>query len=179
MKKILLLTFIFLLSGCSNKIPKKTPNELLLAIKDYSCKMQISYSSNKNLTNYTAIQSYSSTGNYSMEFLDTENLKINYENSILNISSELSENNLELQNYPEINQNPLFLSYFIKTYFNSEESNNIEITEDTILLKLPNYNNSLHSAKLTFKNNLPYILTYFDVNGNEKVNIIYNEFTFI
>ena len=37
---------------------------------------------------------------------------------------------------------------------------------------------SIISAKLTFKDNLPHMLSYFDENGNEKVNIIYNEFNF-
>lgn len=179
MKKLLLILFIFLLSACSNKITSKSPHDILLSIKDYSCKMQISYFSNKNSTEYTATQSYSAIGKYHMEFLDKENLKINYENFILNISSSLSDKNIEMQNYEELNQNPLFLSYFISTYFNSEESNNIEVTSDSIKINLPDYNNYIHSAKLTFKNNLPYTLTYFDANGSEKVNIIYNEFTFV
>ena len=114
-----------------------------------------------------------------MEFLDTENLKINYENSLLDITSNLFEENLEIPNYTELNQNPLFLSYFINIYFNSEESNSAKITENSIHITLPNYNNALYSAELIFNNNLPHTLTYFDTNGNEKINILYNEFTFI
>ena len=83
------------------------------------------------------------------------------------------------KNYAEVNQNPLFLSYFINTYFNSEEIVNTKIKENSIHIILPNYNNSPHSAKLIFENNKPYTLTYFDENGNAKVNIIYSEFTFI
>ena len=179
MKKVIIFLFIFVLSACSKPTVQKTPDEILLSIKDYSCKMQILSTSNKNVTNYSASQTYSSAGQYSMEFLDKENLKINYENSILKITSSLFENNFEIQNYKELNQNPLFLSYFIHTYFNLEESSHIEKDDTSIHITLPNYNNYIHSAKLTFNNNLPYTLTYFDENGNEKVNIIYNEFTLI
>ena len=179
MKKIITILLILILSACSNNPTQKTPDEILLSIKDYSCKMQILSTSNKNVTNYLASQSYSSAGQYSMEFLDKENLKIDYENSILRITSSLFENNFEIQNYKELNQNPLFLSYFIHTYFNLEESSLIEKNDNSIHITLPNYNNYMHSAKLTFNNNLPYTLTYFDENGNERVNIIYNEFTLI
>lgn len=179
MKKIIPILFVCILSACSNETIIKSPNALLLEIKDYSCKMRIYSYSNKNSTEYSAIQSYSSSGKYSMEFLDNENLKINYENSILNITSKLFNNELKLENYTELNQNPLFLSYFINTYFNTEETGNIQITQNSIHIMLPNYNNELYSAELTFNNNLPYTLTYFDKNGNEKVNIIYSEFTFI
>jgi len=179
MKKIPLFIFIFILTACSPKVTPKTPHELLLSIKDYSCKMQISYFSNKNQTEYSAIQTYSGIGKYSMEFSDEENLKINYENRILDITSKPVEKSITMQNYPESNRNPLFLSYFINTYFNSEEPNKAEFTENSVHITLPNHNEYLYSAKLTFENNLPHTLTYFDENGNIKVNIIYNEFTFI
>ena len=179
MKKALLFIILFCLTACSNKVTPKTPNEILVSIKDYSCKLEISYFSNKNTTTYLASQKYSSIGEYNMEFLDKENLKINYSNSNINISTSLLEKNLELSNYKELNQNPLFLCYFINTYFNLENSTDIKTTENSIHIPLPNYNSHLSSAKLIFKNNLPYELTYFDENGNARVNIIYSEFTFI
>lgn len=179
MKKVIPLIFIFMLTSCTVKSPCKTPNELLLSIKNYSCKMQISSFSNKNSTEYLALQSYSSLGKYSMEFLDNENLKISYENSVLNITSNLFDKTLEEKDYPELNKNPLFLSYFINTYFNLENSNNVKTTANSIYMTLPDSNDIIYSAELTFNNDLPHTLTYFDKNGNIKVNIIYNEFTFI
>ena len=179
MKKILLLISIVLLTACSKNVPQKTPNELLLSIKDYSCDMKISYFSNKNSNTYLATQNYSTLGEYSMEFLDDKNLKISYKNSTLNISSNDPILEITNTNYAELNENPLFLTYFISTYFNIEESKNIKTDENSVYLELPNHNEYLFSAKLVFKNNLPYSLTYFDKNGNAKVNIIYNKFTFI
>ena len=179
MKKIVCILIILSLTACSNNITPKSPHELLLAIKNYNCELKISYFSNKNSNEYIAHQAYSSEGIYSMEFLDNENLKINYKDSNLNIDSKVVNIPLELKEYLEINKNPLFLSYFINTYFNLENSDNVKSTEDSIELILPYSNAYLYSAKLQFENNKPYSLTYFDKNGNMKVNIIYNEFTSI
>lgn len=179
MKKIFIILMIFALTSCTKEIKPKTPNEILLSIKDYSCNIKITCFSNKNSTEYEANQSYFSSGKYSMEFLDNSNLKFSYEESKLDISSKLIDNSLEILNYEELNKNPLFISYFIKTYFNMEDSDNIVTSNDSIKLILPTNNKLLYSATLLFKNNKPYSLTYFDKNGNEKVNIIYNEFTLI
>jgi len=179
MKKIVCILIILSLTACSSNKISKNPHELLLAIKNYTCELKISYFSNKNSNEYLAHQTYSSEGIYSIEFLDDEKLKIDYQNSNLNIISNVSNIPIELKEYMEINKNPLFLSYFINTYFNLENSNNIKSTDDSIELILPNNNIYLYSAKLQFENNKPYSLTYFDKNGNAKVNIIYNEFTSI
>ena len=177
MKKLFIFFLVFILTACTKEISQKSPHEILLSMKDYSCNMEISFFSNKNTTKHRAAQSYSSDGKYFMEFLDDENLKIVYENSTLNIASGSLNDSIEIINYEEINKNPLFLSYFINTYFNAEEKENIKTSTDSIAINLPNNNEYLYSANLTFKNNKPYSLTYFDKNGNIKVNIIYNEFT--
>ena len=179
MKKILMFFFIIFLSACNQSMLQKTPNELLLAIKDYSCNMKISYFSNKNSNTYLATQNYSTLGEYSMDFFDDNQFKINYKDSTLNISSGTHNLTITNKNYTESNENPLFLTYFINTYFNMEESDKIKTNENSIYLELPNHNEYLFSAKLIFENNLPYSLTYFDKNGKAIVNIIYNEFTFI
>lgn len=177
MKKLFILLLIFILTACTKEISQKNPHEILLAMKNYSCTMEISFFSNKNTNKYIANQTYSSIGKYSMEFLDDENLKINYENSILNIHSKSLNASNEIINYEEINKNPLFLSYFINIYFNTEEKENIKTSTDSINITLPNSNEYLYSANLIFKNNKPHTLTYYDKNGNEKVNILYSEFT--
>ena len=47
MKKLLIIFLICILTACSKDVVPKSPNELLLDIKNYSCNMQISYFSNK------------------------------------------------------------------------------------------------------------------------------------
>jgi outer membrane lipoprotein-sorting protein len=179
MKKFVCILLLLSLTACSNNSASKNPHKLLLSIKNYNCELKISYFSNKNSNEYIAHQTYSSEGIYSMEFLDNENLKIDYKDSNLNIGSKIANLPIELKEYLEINKNPLFLSYFINTYFNLENSDNVKSTENSIELILPNNNVYLYSAKLQFENNKPYSLTYFDKNGNIKVNIIYSEFTSI
>lgn len=175
MIKFIILLLVFL-TACSPKNITMSPNDILLSIKNYSCKMNITYFSNKNTNEYIATQAYSSDGIYSMEFLDEENLKINYDKNSLNIASNPLNISSLTSNYPEINTNPLFLSYFINTYFNCEKTDNITVEENKISIILPENNNYLYSSTLLFKDNIPYSLTYFDVNGETKVNIIYNEF---
>ena len=66
MIKFIIIFMIFLLTSCSPKTSTISPNDILLSIKDYTCKMNITYFSNKNTTEYTATQAYSSDGIYSM-----------------------------------------------------------------------------------------------------------------
>ena len=176
MIKFIIIAMVILLTACSPKTCPMSPNDILLSIKDYTCKMTITYFSNKNTTEYIAPQAYSSNGLYSMEFLDDENLKITYDNNLLNISSLPLNISSATDNYTEINANPLFLSYFINTYFNSENHESITVEEDKISVILPENNNYLYSSTLYFENNKPTSLTYFDKNGTTKVHIIYNEF---
>ena len=177
MIKFIMFIIVLLLTACSNNhLVPTSPNQLLLSIKDYTCKLNITCFSNKNTTNYFASQTYSSTGIYSMEFLDEENFKIVYDKNLLSLSSDALDIYSNISNYPEINSNPLFLSYFINTYFNLENHNTVTIDENKISMILPENNSYLYSATLTFQNNLPASLTYFDKNGCKKINIIYNEF---
>ena len=176
MIKFIVFFLFFLLTSCAPHKEVISPNDILLSIKDYTCKMSITYFSNKNTTEYNALQSYTSNGTYSMEFLDDDNFKVNFDKNILNITSEPLGISSTSLNYPELNTNPLFLSYFINTYFNLESSKDILTEENKISLVLPENNSYLYSATLYFENNLPASLTYFDKNGTAKVNIIYNEF---
>ena len=176
MIKFIMISLLLLLTSCSPKTTPMSPNDILLSIKDYSCKMNITYFSNKNTTEYIATQTYSPNGIYSMEFLDDENFKITYDDNSLNISSNPLAISSTTTNYPETNSNPLFLSYFINIYFNSEKREDISIDENKISIILPENNSYLYSSTLSFENNQPASLTYFDMNGTPKVNIIYNEF---
>ena len=176
LKHISTITLLLLLvTACHKTSPPKSLHESLLSIQHYACNLNITFYSNKNTTTYTAIQEYNTDGNYYMEFLDPDQLKIQYENNTLQLSSNLFSTQYTTP-YEERNQNPLFLSYFLNRYFASEDSSIISKTENSITLKLPEYNTYIDYATLTLENNLPKSLTYFDKNGTPKVNIIYSEF---
>jgi outer membrane lipoprotein-sorting protein len=174
---LFILIVIFLLSSCKKEnLSNPDINEVLLSIKNYSCSMSISIYSNKNSTTYVANQVYSYPSTYSMEFIDPDGIKILYSGSSLNIKSGRFNIDKTIENYDNINQNPLFLSYFLNSYFSVEKNDNIIVDSNSVNLILPENNPYLVSAKLVLENGIPKSLTYFDKNGTEKVNIIYNEF---
>lgn len=178
MKLLKILCFfcvLIFLTSCHKPASQKDIHELLLSIHHYACRFDVTFHSNKNSNTYTAIQEYNADGSYYMEFLDPDQLKIQYSDNTLHLSSNLSSTQYT-QSYQELNQNPLFLSYFLNHYFNTEDSSILSKTPTSVTLKMPQYNDYLYQATLTIENNLPKTLTYCDKNGTPKVNIIYSEF---
>lgn len=173
---LILFLCLLLITSCAKKETPKDINSILMSIKDYSCAMSVDVYSNKNSTTYIANQTYSYPDEYSIEFLNSDNMRIEYLDSTLNIKSTPLGLEKNIENYSNINTNPLFLSYFLNTYFSSENFDNVTLNKNEVTLILPNNNALIHHAKLTLENNLPKSLTYFDENGICKVNIIYNEF---
>ena len=100
MIKFIIILLIVFLTSCAPKQEVIAPNDILLSIKNYTCKMNITYFSNKNTTEYTALQAYNSVGTYSMEFLDDDNFKVSFDKNILNISSEPLGISSTSLNYP-------------------------------------------------------------------------------
>lgn len=170
-----LIAVSLLLTACSTHQPNQDINEVLLSIHNYACALSVTLYSNKNTNTYVAIQEYNADGSYYMEFLDPDNFKIQFTDNTLQLSSNLFETQYFSQ-YEDSNQNPLFLSYFLNHYFNSEDSSIIEKTASSLTLKMPEQNENLYQAVLTIENNQPKTLTYLDKNGTPKVNIIYSEF---
>jgi hypothetical protein len=92
-------------------------------------------------------------------------------NDFLNLSTSY-------ENYENLNTNPLFLSYFLNSYFNSVSENILECNSEKVSINLPSNNSYLSHATLTLNNNTPYSLTYYDKNNKPKLSIIYNKFSF-
>ena len=174
-KILIFLTLLTILTSCHKPAPQKDIHELLLSIRHYACRFDVTLYSNKNSNTYTAIQEYNADGSYYMEFLDPDQLKIQYNNNTLQLSSNLSTTQYT-QPYQERNQNPLFLSYFLNHYFNTEDSSILSKTSTSVTLKMPQHNDYLYQATLTIEDNLPKTLIYTDKNGTPRVNIIYSEF---
>jgi len=175
-KIIIVLYFLFLLSSCSSKKQPTNVNDILLSIKNYSCSMEIESFSNKNTVTYFAEQTYQYPDTYIMKFDDNDKTIISYNTGTLSISSNKLNIFKNIQNYENINQNPLFLAYFLNTYFNTTPENILVSTLDEVSIILPTNNPYLHKATLKLENDTPTSITYFDKNGTPKVNIIYNKF---
>lgn len=177
MKKIIIiLCSILVLSSCSHKKQTKDINEILMSLKNYTCSIQIESFSNKNTITYKATQTYQYPDNYLIEFNDADKTTISYKTNNLYISSENLNIFTEIKNYQNINQNPLFLSYFLNTYFNIPKENILTNTLKEVSIILPTNNPYMNKATLKLENNIPISITYFDKNETPKVNIIYNEF---
>ena len=175
LKTLIFLTLLTVLTSCHKPTPQKDIHELLLSIRHYACRLDVTLHSNKTSNTYTAIQEYNADGSYYMEFLDPDQFKIQYNNNTLHLSSNLFTSQYT-QPYKELNHNPLFLSYFLNHYFNAEDPSILSKTSTSVTLKMPQHNDQLYQATLTIENNLPKTLTYLDKNGTPKVNIIYSEF---
>lgn len=177
MKFFIILSIIFLCS-CSKENEPQNVNELLMSIKNYDCSMNITFHSNKNLVTCIANQTYTYPEKYSINFLDNTNFSISYSNKMLTICNNFLNLTENKNNYENINTNPLFLSYFLNSYFNSKPENIITSNFDEISIILPNNNSYLESASLKLKDNIPSSLVYYDKNKNPKINIIYTKFIF-
>jgi hypothetical protein len=139
--------------------------------------MAITFYSNKNEIVCSGKQVYTSPNNYSLLFLDN-GFSLSYSEKMLTFTNEFLHLSNSYENYENLNTNPLFLSYFLNSYFNSPPENIIESNIERVSITLPNNNAYLSYATLELQNNLPYTLTYYDKNNAAKINIIYNEFSF-
>lgn len=176
MKIFIIFCFIFLCS-CQKQSEPQDINSLLMSIKNYDCTMNITFHSNKNEITCIANQTYNYPNIYSLNFID-DNYSVSYSEKMLTLSNNFLNLSESYKNYENLNTNPLFLSYFLNSYFNSSSENILESNLENVSINLPNNNSLLSHATLTLKDNLPYSLTYFDKNNNEKLNIIYNKFSF-
>ena len=177
MKTLIILSFVFLCS-CSNKTQSTDINTLLLSIKNYECSMDITFHSNKNLITCSAKQIYTYPDNYSLNFSDNQILSISYTDKMLTLSNSFLNLSKSYDEYENLNTNPLFLSYFLNSYFNSASENILECNLDKVSINLPSNNPYLSYATLTLTNNIPHSLTYYDENNKPKLSIIYNKFSF-
>lgn len=178
MKKILILFIMLILTSCCKPSSSSDINSILLSIKDYTCDMEITFFSNKNSIISNATQKYNYPDNYTINFQDSNNLSIDYSDKMLVISNTFFNSSESYPNYENINTNPLFLSYFLNSYFNSPQQNIISCDSNSVSIILPKNNAFLNKATLNVNNNIPYSLTYYDENNEPKINIIYNKFNF-
>lgn len=177
LKQLFIIICIIFLCSCSNNTEPQNVNEILMSIKNYNCSMEITFHSNKNQITAFANQLYKYPNIYSLDFFNDHN-SISYSDKMLTLSNNFLNLSTTYTEYENSNTNPLFLSYFLNSYFNSSTENIIESNFETISIKLPNNNSYLSKATLILENKLPYSLTYYDKNNNTKINIIYTKFIF-
>jgi len=175
--KILIVLSLIFLCSCQKQSEPQDINTLLMSMKSYECNMDITFHSNKNNIICSATQIYNYPEKYSLVFSD-DTLSLSYSEKMLTLSNTFLNLSTSYSHYENLNTNPLFLSYFLNSYFNSSSENILESNLEAVSINLPNNNSYLSHATLTLKDKTPHSLTYYDKNNNPKINIIYTEFSF-
>ena len=151
--------------------------EYILNISSYQAELEVTVNSNKTTNKYVLEQHYLEP-NYSKQIVkepsNIQNLEIIYNGSNL----EIKNTNLGLrkiyENYNYLNENILWLNYFIQNC--NSKGYSIEDKEDELILKTKiesyNYKGMLYINK---KTNLPTKIEIFDNNNKSKVYIEYKE----
>ena len=184
---LLILVFIifFLNNGYKNNETgnNKTIQEIesyILNIKNYKATLDVTITNNRNENNYKIMQEVSQDyeKQVTLEPKEIEGLEMTYKDGKLEIrNTELNLSKI-YENYPNIQENNLFLSQFIKSYQESDNKNIIAEDENTIQMKLKNNKNKYNVTQILYVNahNLkPEKLEILDDNNNIKVYILYNE----
>lgn len=162
-----------------NNINNQTDDliEYILNTSSYEAKLEITVNSNKTENKYV-IEQYYKSPNYSKQIVkepqNIENLEIIYNGNNL----EIKNTNLGLskiyENYTYLNQNILWLNFFIETCNNSNYT--IEENEHEIILcnniEMNSYKSKLYINK---KTSLPTKIEIKDNNNQNKIYIEYKE----
>ena len=140
--KLLIIFSLIFLCSCQKQTAPQDINALLMSIKNYECNMNITFYSNKNYINCSATQIYNYPETYSLQFSDN-NLSLSYSEKMLTLANNFLNLSESYENYENLNTNPLFLSYFLNSYFNSSSENILESNLQKVSINLPNNNSYL------------------------------------
>ena len=183
---ILLFFFIFIFlmqiayksHKTGNNINKSTDDliEYILNISSYEAKIEVTIHSNKT-TNQYLLEQYYMQPNYSKQIVNQpqniENLEILYNGKNLEIKNTNLGLNKIYEDYQYLNNNVLWLNFFIENY---KKEYNIEENEEEIILisniNKYNYKEKLHINKKTA---LPTQIEVLDNSNQTKIYIEYKE----
>ena len=161
-----------------NNISKSSDDliEYILNISSYEAKLEVTIQSNKT-TNKYVLEQYYLEPNFSKQVVkepkNIENLEIMYNGNNL----EIKNTNLSLskiyENYNYLNENILWLNFFIDNYKNNY---NVEEDNDEIIL-ITNIEKYNYRAKLYInkKISLPIKIEVLDNSNQTKIYIEYKE----
>ena len=161
-----------------NNITKSTNDlvEYILNISSYEAKLEVTIHSNKT-TNQYKLEQYYLNPNYSKQIIkapeNIENLTIIYDGTNLQIKNTNLGLNKIYENYQYLNENLLWLNFFIENYkneYNIEENNEEIILTSNI--KKYNYKEKLFISK---KTGMPIKMEILDNSNQNKIYIEYKE----
>ena len=157
----------------------KEIEEYILNIKTYKANLDVTIKSNRNENKYKINQEV--TSEYEKQKIlepeEIKNLEITYKDKKLEIKNTDLNLSKIYENYPNIEENNLFLTQFIKNYQTQNEKQIKKENENIIMQVKENKNKYNVTQKLyvNSKNLKPEKIEIFDNNNNIKVYILYNE----
>lgn len=161
-----------------NNISKSSNDliEYILNISSYEAKLEVTINSNKT-TNKYVLEQYFLRPNYSKQVVkqpkSIENVEIIYNGSNLEVRNTNLGLNKIYENYNYLNENLLWLNFFIDNYNNeyNVEENDEEIVLTTNIEKYE-YKEKLYISK---KTSLPSKIEILDNSNQAKIYIEYKE----
>ena len=157
----------------------KEIEEYILNIKTYKANLDVTITNNRNENKYKINQEV--TNEYEKQKIiepeEIKNLEIIYKDRKLEIKNTDLNLNKIYENYPNIEENNLFLTQFIKNYQTQNEKK-IEKTDENIIMQVKENKNRYNVTQKLYvnsKNLKPEKIEIFDNNNNIRVYILYNE----
>lgn len=192
-KLILIISFVTVLSSCSNKNTNELSNydkiqSNLINMKGYKCEANVKYISNKGENNYETRQYCKITGEYKIETTSPKEVEGNI---ILFDGKMIWQYNPRVEGKISVNmpdkpaRREILLSSFVENYVKSKdvsiESSNTDEGMCTVLeAKIPGDLKFFDSEKLWVNNEskLPYQLVVYDTEGKERIMVTFKNFEF-
>ena len=168
-----------------NNISIKEIEKTILNINSYKTELDVTIKSNKNENKYKLYQEVKN-GREMQKVIDPDYLKgteIIYENGKLQIKNTKINVSKFYENYPNIANNELFLSDFMRK-FNKSDNKEIKEKENQIIFKLKNGAIYNQEQILTIEkgnqndDNLKITMKILDSNNNTRIYIIYSKIEF-
>lgn len=168
-----------------NNISIKEIEKTILNINSYKTELDVTIKSNKNENKYKLYQEVKN-GREMQKVIDPDYLKgteIIYENGKLQIKNTKINVSKFYGNYPNIANNVLFLSDFMRK-FNKSDNKEIKEKENQIIFKLKNGAIYNQEQILTIEkgnqndDNLKITMKILDSNNNTRIYIIYSKIEF-
>ena len=152
----------------------------ILNINSYKANVLIIITSNKNKNEYKITQEVIGESYNKQETEEPEEIKgmqITYDNGTVEIKNTQLSLSKIYENYPDIQNNDLFLTTFINEYKKCKSSK-VEETKEEITMTINNQKNKYSNQKLLKidrQTQNPKELIIYDNNKQEKIDILYSE----
>jgi outer membrane lipoprotein-sorting protein len=180
---LLLLLSSIILTSCGEK-PKDT-NDITTFLKNmesYTTEMDMVVKNDKQTINYKARQSYLRGGGYKLELNKDRVFIYKTDDKIYIKDKNNGTSYTQSKDFDEVLK-LCFIGEYIGLLYTNEEIKyvikNIKDTQYTVIdLFIPGNNKNINNALLyvNTKNMIPEKLVIYDVNGKEKIEVIYTNF---